>query len=82
MTANGGVDRIVVEPGDRLPAVLELIDAARRRLDLSVFRCDEDQMIAALERAVRRRVQVRALMTGVERRGRSAVASSGMLELT
>jgi hypothetical protein len=56
MTASGAVDRIVVEPGDRLPAVLELIDAARRRL--------------------------RALMTGVERRGRSAVASSGMLGLT
>jgi phosphatidylserine/phosphatidylglycerophosphate/cardiolipin synthase-like enzyme len=82
MTASGAVDRIVVEPGDRLAAVLELIDAARRRLDLSVFRCDEDQMIAALERAVRRGVQVRALMTGVELRGRSAVASSGMLELT
>ena len=58
------VDRIVVDPGDRLPAVLELIDAARHRLDLSVFRCDDDQVLDALERAVRRGVRVRALMTG------------------
>jgi len=65
MTASGdAVDRIVVDPGDRLPAVLEVIDAARQRLDLSVFRCDEDQVLDALERAVRRGVRVRALMTG------------------
>ena len=66
MTASSGdrADRIVVEPGDRRPAVLEVIDAARERLDLSVFRCDEDPVIESLERAVRRGVQVRALMTG------------------
>ena len=65
MTVSGdAVDRIVVDPGDRLPTVLEVIDAARHRLDLSVFRCDEDQVLEALERAVRRGVRVRALMTG------------------
>jgi phosphatidylserine/phosphatidylglycerophosphate/cardiolipin synthase-like enzyme len=65
MTASSdAVDRIVVDPGDRLPAVLDVIDAARHRLDLSVFRCDEDRILDALERAVRRGVRVRALMTG------------------
>lgn len=58
------VDRIVVDSRDRLPAVLEVIDGARDRLDLSVFRCDEEQVLDALERAVRRGVRVRALMTG------------------
>jgi phosphatidylserine/phosphatidylglycerophosphate/cardiolipin synthase-like enzyme len=58
------VDRIVVDPGDRRPAVLEVIDSARERLDLSVFRCDDDAVIEALERAARRGVRVRALMTG------------------
>ena len=44
MTASSGdrADRIVVDPGDRRAAGLEVIDAARERLDLSVFRCDED----------------------------------------
>ena len=57
-------DRVVVDPPDRLPAVLAVIDAARERLDLSVFRCDEDAVLDALERAVRRGVRVRALVTG------------------
>jgi phosphatidylserine/phosphatidylglycerophosphate/cardiolipin synthase-like enzyme len=57
-------DRVIVEPADRLPAVLAVIDSARERLDLSVFRCDEDAVLIALERAVRRGVAVRTLVTG------------------
>jgi phosphatidylserine/phosphatidylglycerophosphate/cardiolipin synthase-like enzyme len=57
-------DRIIVEPGERRPAVIAVIDSARERLDLSVFRCDEDAVLDALERAVRRGVRVRALVTG------------------
>ena len=57
-------DRIIVEPGERRPAVIAVIDSARERLDLSVFRCDEDAVFDALERAVRRGVRVRALVTG------------------
>ena len=66
MTADSGDrgDRIIVEPGERRPAVIAVIDAARERLDLSVFRCDEDAVLDALERAVRRGVRVRALVTG------------------
>jgi phosphatidylserine/phosphatidylglycerophosphate/cardiolipin synthase-like enzyme len=57
-------DRIVVDPAERLPAILEVIDSSRERLDLSVFRCDEEAVLDALERAVRRGVRVRALVTG------------------
>ncbi len=57
-------DRIIVEPGERRPAVIAVIDSAQERLDLSVFRCDEDAVLDALERAVRRGVRVRALVTG------------------
>ena len=57
-------DRIIVEPVERRPAVIAVIDSARERLDLSVFRCDEDAVFDALERAVRRGVRVRALVTG------------------
>lgn len=66
MTTDNGDprDRIIVEPGERRPAVIAVIDSARERLDLSVFRCDEDAVLDALERAVRRGVRVRALVTG------------------
>jgi phosphatidylserine/phosphatidylglycerophosphate/cardiolipin synthase-like enzyme len=66
MTADNGDsrDRIIVEPGERRPAVIAVIDSARERLDLSVFRCDEDAVLDALEQAVRRGVRVRALVTG------------------
>jgi phosphatidylserine/phosphatidylglycerophosphate/cardiolipin synthase-like enzyme len=57
-------DRVIVEPAERLPAILAVIDSAAERLDLSVFRCDEDAVLEALERAVRRGVRVRALVTG------------------
>ena len=65
-TAGSGdrVDRVIIEPADRRPAILGVIDAARERLDLSVFRCDDDGVLMALERAVRRGVRVRALVTG------------------
>ena len=58
------VDRIIVQADERLPAVLQIIDAARRRLDLSIFRCDEPAVLEALGRAAARGVHVRALVTG------------------
>ena len=66
MSAASGTpaDRVIVAPTERLPAILAVIDSATERLDLSVFRCDEDAVLEALERAVRRGVRVRALVTG------------------
>jgi phosphatidylserine/phosphatidylglycerophosphate/cardiolipin synthase-like enzyme len=63
MTA-AALDRVIVDPVDRLPTVIATIGAARDRLDLSVYRCDDDAVLEALEQAVRRGVRVRALVTG------------------
>jgi len=59
----GDSERMIVAPEERRPAVVSLIDAARERLDLSLFRCDDDTVVEAIGRAVRRGVRVRALVT-------------------
>lgn len=56
-------ERLVVVPADRRPAVVDLINRARTRLSLSLFRCDDDPVLDALASAVRRGVHVRALIT-------------------
>jgi phosphatidylserine/phosphatidylglycerophosphate/cardiolipin synthase-like enzyme len=65
MTASTGdaLERVVIAPQERRDAVLAVIDSARERLDLSVFRCDDGPVLDALAAAVRRRVRVRALVT-------------------
>lgn len=57
------VDQLAIAPVDRHLAILRAIDQAQHRLLLSVFRCNDDAVIAALERAVARGVRVRALLT-------------------
>lgn len=66
MSAGHGnfAERIVVAPEERRPAVLSLIESARERLDISLFRCDDDLVVDAITRAVQRGVRVRVLMTG------------------
>lgn len=66
MSAGNGnsVERIIVAPEERRPAVLGLIESARERLDVSLFRCDDDSVVDAISRAVQRGVRVRALVTG------------------
>ena len=56
-------EKIVLAPADRRPAVLDLINGARTRLSLSLFRCDDQQVLDALGAAVQRGVHVRALIT-------------------
>jgi cardiolipin synthase A/B len=56
-------ERLVVDPGERRGAVLDLIRAAQRDLVLSVFRCDDFKILDALSDAVQRKVRVRALIT-------------------
>jgi cardiolipin synthase len=56
-------ERIVLAPGERRDAVLEVIHAARERLILSLFRCDDEAIVDGLAEAVRRGVRVRALLT-------------------
>jgi phosphatidylserine/phosphatidylglycerophosphate/cardiolipin synthase-like enzyme len=57
-------ERVICAPEDRRRAVLDVIGSAHERLILSVFRCDDRPIIDALDKAVRRGVQVRVLMTG------------------
>lgn len=57
------VDQLAIAPVDRHLAILRAIDQAQHRLWLSVFRCNDDAVIAGLERAVARGVQVSALLT-------------------
>ncbi len=57
------VERIIIAPGDRRPAVVHVINSARTRLSLSLFRCDDQAVLDALTAAVRRGVHVRALLT-------------------
>jgi phosphatidylserine/phosphatidylglycerophosphate/cardiolipin synthase-like enzyme len=58
------VERLILAPEERRQAVLNVIDSARDRLALSVFRCDDQPVLDSLAAAVRRGVQVRVLMTG------------------
>lgn len=57
-------ERFVAGPGARRRAVVRLIRSARRRLALSIFRCDDEAVLDALVERVRHGVSVRVVMTG------------------
>jgi phosphatidylserine/phosphatidylglycerophosphate/cardiolipin synthase-like enzyme len=57
-------DTIIVAPKQRRDAVLRVIRSARTRLILSVFRCDDLEVLDALAEALRRGVRVEVLITG------------------
>lgn len=63
-------DRIAITPAERRAAVLDLIDAARSRLILSLFRCDDFSVLDALVAALARGVTVEVLMTDRAKGGR------------
>lgn len=60
---NPTAERIVLAPDERRLAVLDVINAARKRLILSLFRCDDRRILDALAAARRRGVRVEALLT-------------------
>ncbi len=62
-TRRRSADRVVVAPKGRRDAVLEVIGAARKRLILSVFRCDDFAILDGLADALRRKVRVEVLLT-------------------
>jgi phosphatidylserine/phosphatidylglycerophosphate/cardiolipin synthase-like enzyme len=64
------VDRIAIAPAERRAAVLDLIAGARRRLILSLFRCDDFGVLDALVTALNRGVKVDVLMTDRAKGGR------------
>ena len=56
-------DQLVVAPKMRRDAVIQLIRSANRELILSMFRCDDFQIVDELAAAVRRGIHVRVLIT-------------------
>ena len=56
-------ERLVIDPRLRRRAILSAIRAARVRLTLSIFRCDDAVVLQALAAAADRGVHVRVLMT-------------------
>ena len=65
-----GHDSIAITPGERRAAVIDLIAGARRRLVLSLFRCDDFGVLDALVDALGRGVRVEVLMTDRAKGGR------------
>lgn len=57
-------ERLVIAPGQRRQTIIGLIRSARRRLVLSIFRCDDDAVLRAIAETARRGVQVQAIVTG------------------
>lgn len=56
-------DRIVIEPAERRAAVLRVVRGARRRLGLTIFRCNDEEVLAEVAAAVARGVEVDVLLT-------------------
>jgi phosphatidylserine/phosphatidylglycerophosphate/cardiolipin synthase-like enzyme len=62
--APSGRDRVVIKPAKRREAVLGFIRAARHSLLLSIFRCDDLEVLQVLGEAAARGVQVEVMITG------------------
>ena len=63
MMAAPPIDRIVVAPDQRRAVILDAIRGAKRRITLSLFRCNDKSLFAALAEAVARGVAVQVLVT-------------------
>jgi cardiolipin synthase len=61
--AKPGGERLVLEPGRRRDALLGVIASAKRRLVLSLFRCDDLTVLDALASALERGCDVEAILT-------------------
>jgi phosphatidylserine/phosphatidylglycerophosphate/cardiolipin synthase-like enzyme len=59
----GAKERLVLDPAERKAALLNVIGAARRRLVLSLFRCDDFTILDALAAALERGCEVEAILT-------------------
>lgn len=56
-------ERLVLDPAERKTALLGVIGAAKRRLILSLFRCDDFSILDALAAALERGCEVEAVLT-------------------
>ena len=55
-------ERLVLGPAERKAALLNVIGSARRRLVLSLFRCDDFSILDALAAALERGCEVEAIL--------------------
>jgi cardiolipin synthase len=62
-TAAAGRETLVLDPAGRKAALLGVIAGAKRRLVLSLFRCDDFSVLDALAAALERGCQVEAILT-------------------
>jgi cardiolipin synthase A/B len=72
-------ERIVLDPSERLDAILQLIRAARKQLLISLFRCNEVAILKELAGALRRKVKVHALVTPRAKGGKKRLEELGFL---
>jgi phosphatidylserine/phosphatidylglycerophosphate/cardiolipin synthase-like enzyme len=63
-------DRLILDPDARRSAVVDLIRGARRRLSLSLFRCNDKGIVRELAAAVERGVDVEVLVTSRAKGGK------------
>lgn len=56
-------DRVVTSMSDRRPAILDVVRHAKHRISLSMFRCDDEEILAGLADAALRGVAVDVLVT-------------------
>lgn len=59
----GAKEKLVLDPAERKAALLNVIGGARRRLILSLFRCDDFSILDALAAALERGCEVEAILT-------------------
>jgi cardiolipin synthase len=56
-------EKLVLDPAERKGAILNVIGSAKRRLVLSLFRCDDFSVLDALASALERGCEVEAILT-------------------
>ncbi|MEP7305746.1 MAG: phospholipase D-like domain-containing protein, partial [Acidobacteriota bacterium] len=66
-------DRIVTSLADRRRTIMEVIRRAERRISLSIFRCDDKDVLTALAHAAGRGVAVDVIMTSRAKGGRRRI---------
>jgi phosphatidylserine/phosphatidylglycerophosphate/cardiolipin synthase-like enzyme len=66
-------DCFVAAVADRRPAIVDVIRGARRRLTLSLFRCNDAEILGELATATARGVEVEVLVTSRAKGGRKKI---------
>jgi len=66
-------DRLITAVDERLPALVDVIRGARRHITLSLFRCNDDQVLEELAAATARGVVVDVLVTSRAKGGKKKI---------